>query len=116
MAFKLALLLVVCFVCANIPSSESHSKRWGWGKQYCGGRGEVGPPGSDGRNGTKGEVIDFVDSGTRDTWSIQSVGIAETSNARIVYKNLNSNNIQRQDTLGEFLNRPLFIMKSKLSC
>jgi SAM-dependent methyltransferase len=67
------------------------------------------------RNGTKKELIDFVESGTRDSWQINNVGIAETSSAGIVYNDLNSNNIQRQDSLGEFLNRPLFIMQSKLS-
>jgi len=65
------------------------------------------------KNGTKKELIDFVESGTQDSWSIQNIGIAETTNAGIVYKDLNFRNIKRQDSLGEFLNRPLFIMQSK---
>lgn len=64
-------------------------------------------------HGTKRELIDFVESGTQTSWSIQKVGIAEKSADGIVYADLNSTNIQRQDSLGEFLNRPLFIMQSK---
>lgn len=63
--------------------------------------------------GTKREVIDFVESGTRDNWVMQSVGIAEATNAGVAYRDLSSRNIQRQDCLGEFLNRPLFILVSK---
>ena len=66
------------------------------------------------RNGTKKELIDFVESGTRDSWLIKNVGIAEASSTGIVYNDLNPSNIQRQDLLGEFLNRPLFIMQSKI--
>ncbi len=64
--------------------------------------------------GTKRELIDFVEHGVRDCWLIQKIGIAEKTNDTVVYKELNKDNIQRDDALGEFLNRPLFIMKSKL--
>lgn len=64
--------------------------------------------------GTKSELIEFIKSVTRDIWSIEHIGIAEKSSSRIVYNDLNSQNIRRQDSLGEFLNRPLFIMRSKL--
>ncbi len=66
------------------------------------------------KEGTKRELIDFVEYGTRGSWSIKHIGIAENSNDRVFYNELNSHNIQRQDSLGEFLNRPLFIMESKL--
>ena len=66
------------------------------------------------REGTKRELIDFVKYGTRDSWLIKYIGIAENSNDRVSYNELNSFNIKRQDSLGEFLNRPLFIMESKL--
>jgi len=63
-------------------------------------------------NGTKEELIDFVKAGVQSSWEIQAIGIAETNNFAIEYKSLNEQNIQRQDSLGEFLNRPLFILKS----
>jgi hypothetical protein len=36
-----------------------------------------------------------------------------SQNGKINYKLLNHSNIERNDSLGEFLNRPLFILKSK---
>lgn len=65
-------------------------------------------------NGTKKELIDFVLKGTNEYWDILKIGIAEKcDNNEIKYNPLNKDNIQRNDTLGEFLNRPIFIMKSK---
>ena len=64
-------------------------------------------------NGLKGEMIDYIEKGTEDYWEITAIGIAERKNGGIVYKELNDKNIERDDSLGEFLNRPLFIMKSK---
>jgi hypothetical protein len=65
-------------------------------------------------NGTKKEMIDFIKKGTENYWNIESIGIAQVdSNGSIVYEDLNENNIKRDDTLGEFLNRPIFILKSK---
>ena len=66
------------------------------------------------KKGTKNELINFIESGIKDIWAIEHIGIAEKCNNRIVYKEIDSHNIQRQDSLGEFLNRPLFIMRSKL--
>ncbi len=63
-------------------------------------------------NGTKKEMIDFVTSGVKGMFSIDSIGIAERKNGNIVYKDLSEKNIERDDSLGEFLNRPLFILKS----
>jgi len=64
--------------------------------------------------GTKKELIDFIAHGVRDSWLIEHIGIAEKENDRVFYNELDADNIQRKDSLGEFLNRPLFIMKSKL--
>lgn len=64
--------------------------------------------------GTKSEIIDFIKSETSNNWTIEHIGIAEKSSGRIIYNDVNSKNIRRQDSLGEFLNRPLFIMRSKL--
>lgn len=65
------------------------------------------------RYGTKKELIDFISNGIKDFWVIQAIGIAEKENNKIIYNTLNSKNIERTDSLGEFLNRPLFILKSK---
>lgn len=64
-------------------------------------------------NGTKKEMIDFVVKYCQEKWDILAIGIAQKVNNRIVYEELNEINIQRTDELGEFLNRPLFILKNK---
>jgi len=65
-------------------------------------------------NGTKKEIIDFVLDGTKELWDILKIGIAEKNKEAIKYVSLNDLNIERNDSLGEFLNRPLFILKSKI--
>ena len=64
------------------------------------------------RSGTKSEMISFIKDNTKDYWGIKKIGIAEEIDGSIVYKNLDDHNIKRNDKLGEFLNRPLFIMES----
>ncbi len=64
--------------------------------------------------GTKEEMINFIRRGTRTSWSIERIGIAEMENGRIAYKSPDAKNLKRSDELGEFLNRPIFLMKSKL--
>jgi len=64
-------------------------------------------------NGTKKELIDFITSNLSNEFEILNIGVAEEVNDKIIYTNLNDKNIQRVDSLGEFLNRPIFIMKSK---
>lgn len=63
--------------------------------------------------GTKLEVIDFVKNSTRLYWDIVAIGVAEKNGNVIDYYDLSEKNIERDDVLGEFLNRPIFIMKSK---
>lgn len=63
-------------------------------------------------NGTKTELIDFVREGTKGIYAIESIGIAEKVDGQIVYKELDDKNIERNDSMGEFLNRPLFILHS----
>jgi len=65
-------------------------------------------------NGTKSEMIDFIRNGSKDYWEILKIGIAEKNNKAIEYKNMNNANIKRNDAIGEFLNRPIFILKSKI--
>jgi len=65
------------------------------------------------RNGTKREMIEFVTRETKEHWDLRHVGIPEQADTdRVVYREMNDENIVRRDELGEFLNRPLFIMKS----
>jgi SAM-dependent methyltransferase len=63
--------------------------------------------------GTKREMIDFIRDGTYQNWSIDKIGVAERLGDTVTYNDLNDNNIKREDPLGEFLNRPIFILKSK---
>jgi hypothetical protein len=60
-------------------------------------------------NGTKEEMIDFIEKGVISTWKVDALGIAEKTDG-ITYCKLTSENINRDDSLGEFLNRPLFIL------
>lgn len=64
-------------------------------------------------NGTKKEVIDYITNGTSNNWEITDIGIAQLLQQKIKYYDLNNSNIERDDKLGEFLNRPIFIMKSR---
>lgn len=66
------------------------------------------------KNGTKKVLINFVLDGTKEYWDVQKIGIAEKHEEGIKYFTLNDKNIERNDLLGEFLNRPLFILKSKI--
>ena len=64
-------------------------------------------------NGTKQEMVEFIEQGTMQHWEIKNTGIAGKVAENIRYDDLNEHNMQRNDSLGEFLNRPLFILKSK---
>jgi len=64
-------------------------------------------------NGTKGEMIEYITICTQNHYDIFSIGIAQKKDGTVFYEDLNKNNIKRDDSLGEFLNRPLFILKSR---
>jgi len=64
-------------------------------------------------NGTKSELIDFVVKSTEYFWEIQNIGIPVKAHNKITYTDIDNKNIARDDSLGEFLNRPLFIMRAK---
>jgi len=64
-------------------------------------------------SGTKREMINFVNGITKKYWNIIAIGIPERINGKVIYNLPNSHNLKRNDTLGEFLNRPLFILRSK---
>ena len=63
--------------------------------------------------GEKREQIDFISSGTEKYWDVKWIGIAVRRGGDIVYEELNQENIARMDELGEFLNRPIFILESR---
>jgi hypothetical protein len=63
-------------------------------------------------NGTKSEMIDWVISVTKGYWNVEHILIAEPNLTGITYNPLNAENIRRDDNIGEFLNRPLFILRS----
>lgn len=64
------------------------------------------------KNGTKSEMIDFIRDSTNNFWKIEAVGVAVDKGGYIMYDELNDDNISRSDKLGEFLNRPIFVMRS----
>lgn len=61
-------------------------------------------------HGTKAEMIDFICEGTSGFWNIDAIGVAVRQGDAIAYRDVDEWNIQRDDSLGEFLNRPIFIM------
>jgi len=64
------------------------------------------------KNGTKADLIAFVRDAVNNFFEITSIGIAEKTLGCVVYNSLNDININRDDKLGEFLNRPIFIMRA----
>ena len=63
--------------------------------------------------GTKKELIDFIIESTVNEFDLIAIGVAEKTDDKLSYQLLNDSNIHRNEHLGEFLNRPLFILKSK---
>jgi predicted RNA methylase len=64
-------------------------------------------------HGTKKELIDFIKNSVDGVWDIKNIGIPAKEGDHIQYVDRDDQNILRDDSLGEFLNRPLFIMKAK---
>lgn len=63
-------------------------------------------------DGTKIELIEFIKNGVKEIWNIDFIGIAKKDEGgNVIYSDLNNGNIERYDQLGEFLNRPLFILR-----
>lgn len=64
--------------------------------------------------GTKSELIGYIVENTKAYWDIAHIGIAVSDDAgQITYRPVDDENIQRNNRLGEFLNRPLFIMHAR---
>lgn len=60
--------------------------------------------------GLKRELIDFVDQACAGHWSVESIAIYDPKIR--CYEPANTPLYERFDELGEFLNRPLFLLKS----
>lgn len=65
-------------------------------------------------HGTKAEMIRFVRTACNRAWEVNKIGVAQREHQGIVYRDLDSKNVERDDSLGEFLNRPVFILSSQL--
>jgi hypothetical protein len=65
-------------------------------------------------HGTKAEMIQFVRTACDGAWDIKKIGVARREGQGIAYRDLDSRSIERDDSLGEFLNRPVFILSSRL--
>ena len=63
--------------------------------------------------GTKNEQIEFFTSTTEQHWDIARIGIAEKHGDSIRYAEPSIENLRRDDSMGEFLNRPIFILRSR---
>ena len=61
--------------------------------------------------GTKEEMINWLKEGIKGYWDIEFTGIAVRRDGRVVYEDRNADNSRRMDELGEFLNRPIFILR-----
>jgi hypothetical protein len=64
-------------------------------------------------HGTKQEMIEYLKNGIDGSWEILHIGIAEKNTNEVTYEELSDQNIARSDEMGEFLNRPMFILKSR---
>ncbi len=64
-------------------------------------------------NGTKSEMIEFIKDCINENWDILGVGVPEVKNEITSYEPLNESNIIRDDSIGEFRNRPIFILRAK---
>lgn len=63
-------------------------------------------------HGTKGEMIEMFREGIAGHWDLVAIGIAREEEGQTIYRELDAGNIAREDHLGEFRNRPVFILKS----
>lgn len=62
------------------------------------------------KNGGKDELIAFVHKACDDAWSVEDISIFDPS--KLSYQIANDELLARFDNIGEFLNRPLFLLRS----
>lgn len=73
-------------------------------------KGDVACPLFDG--GEKAALIDFVAQGVGDNWTIEEVTVPNPVTR--AYEPISEDNLPRNNAIGEFMNRPLFKMRSRL--
>ena len=95
--------------CVNQMASATKYLVFQMGYNWCG-----NPSECLFEHGTKEEMEQFVKDETAQYWDIVKIAVAQKKDAEIEYEDINEENNVRKDSLGEFLNRPLFIMKSKV--
>lgn len=62
--------------------------------------------------GEKAALIDFVAQGSTEHWVIEEVTVPNAVSK--VYEPINEDNLPRNNQIGEFMNRPLFKMRSRV--
>lgn len=62
--------------------------------------------------GEKAALIDFVAQGVGDSWVIEEVTVPNPVSR--VYEPISEDNLPRNNQIGEFMNRPLFKMRSRM--
>lgn len=65
--------------------------------------------------GTKQNQLDFLQKVTNGFWRIEHVGIAEKAEKGMAFSDMSARNMIRDDRLKEFLNRPIFILRSTIN-
>ncbi len=60
--------------------------------------------------GEKAALVDFVHQGAAGTWSVAAIAVPDAATG--VYEALSSRNLARNDAIGEFRNRPVFVLRS----
>jgi SAM-dependent methyltransferase len=73
-------------------------------------KGDVACPLFEG--GEKAALIDFVAQGEGDSWTIEEVTVPNPVSR--VYEPISEDNLPRNNAIGEFMNRPLFKLRSRL--
>ena len=61
--------------------------------------------------GSKGEMIEFLTEGIKEVWEVHKIGLLVPDSMR--YEECSEDHLNRFDELGEFGNRPIFILKNR---
>jgi len=65
-------------------------------------------------HGTKQDQMELVSAASAGCWKVVATGIPEPTPEGIAYRPVSSENCIRRDAMGEFLNRPLFVLESQV--
>ena len=62
-------------------------------------------------NGSKKEIIDFISTGTSECWDIEKIAVFDPVSKK--YVEVSEKNLVKFESIGEFLNRPIFKLKTR---